>query len=44
MMLLNILLKKLKMTKKLKPMKQKGVYPYDYIYSLNRFNENKITN
>ena len=44
MMLLNILLKKLKMAKKLKLMKQKGVYPYDYMDSFNRFNEKKLPN
>ena len=25
-------------------MKPKGVYPYDYIYSFNRFSEKKLTN
>ena len=30
--------------KKLKLMKQKGVYPYDYLDSFNRFIENKLSN
>ena len=44
MMLLNIFLKEINSAKKLKLMKQKGVYPYDYIDSFNRFSEKKITN
>ena len=43
-MLLNILLKKLKNDKKLKLMKKKGVYPYDYINSFSRFSEKKLPN
>ena len=34
----------IKNDKKLKLMKQKGVYPYDYIDSFNRFGENKLPN
>ena len=44
MTLLNILLKKIKNDKKLKLMKQKGVYPYDNMDSFNRFSENKLPN
>ena len=43
MVLLNILLKKLKMIKT-KLMKQKDVYPYHYMNSFNRFSEKKLPN
>ena len=35
---------KIKDTEKLNLMKQKGVYPYDYMDSFNRFSENKLPN
>ena len=35
---------KLKNAKKLKLMKQKGVYPYDYMDSFNRFSGKKLPN
>ena len=35
---------KIKNDKKLKLMKQKGVYPYDYMDSSNRFSEKKLPN
>ena len=34
----------IKNNKKLKLMKQKGVYPYDYMDSFNRFSEKKLPN
>ena len=34
----------IKNDKKLKLMKQKGVYPYDYMDSFNRFSEKKLPN
>ena len=39
MMLLNILLKKLKMIRKTKTYEIKCVYPYDYMDSFNRLSE-----
>ena len=39
-----MLLKKLKTIKKLRLMKQKGVCPYDYMDSFNRFSEKKLPN